>query len=147
MVPPLDILPEYWIEHVISGLLYLKAMFTFPTRIWCRVVPGFSVDCPCGVWCRRLTTCLLYDGPLFRNLDDNRFVSLQKKTTFSLFRILMPHNNMVLLYFRLPYFQVSNSASFPTQYFSALILYRRSLDTSYYLTTDLMALRLCHIIR
>ena len=26
-------------------------------------VPGFATDCPCGVWCRGLTTCLLYVGP------------------------------------------------------------------------------------
>ena len=33
-----------------------------------RGVPGFATDCPCGVWCRGLTTCLLYVGPLFGNL-------------------------------------------------------------------------------
>ena len=43
-------------------------MFTFPTRIFYRGVPGFATDCPCGVWCRGLTTCLLYVGPFFGNL-------------------------------------------------------------------------------
>ena len=33
------------------------------SRIFCRRVPGFATDCPCGVWCRGLTTCLLYVGP------------------------------------------------------------------------------------
>ena len=31
-------------------------------------VPGFATDCPCSVWCRGLTTCPLYVGPLFGNL-------------------------------------------------------------------------------
>ena len=61
--PPLDILLEYWIEHVAFGLLYV--VFTVPTRISYRGVPGFATDCRCGVWCRGLTTCLLYVGPLF----------------------------------------------------------------------------------
>ena len=41
-------------------------------------VPGFATDCPCVLWCRGLTTCLLYVGPLFGNLveNDSRFVSL-----------------------------------------------------------------------
>ena len=44
----------------------------------------------------------------------------------------MPYN--IILYFRFPYFHVSNnSALFSTQYFSTLILYRRSLDTLYIL--------------
>ena len=43
-------------------------MFTFPTRIFYRGVPGFATDCPCGVWCHGLTTCPLYVGPLFGNL-------------------------------------------------------------------------------
>ena len=43
--------------------------------------------------------------------------------------ILMPYNRII--YFRLFYFHVSNSALFSTQYFSTLILHRRSLDTFY----------------
>ena len=60
MFQPLDILLEYWIEHVTFGRL--NVMFTFPTRIFYRGVPGFATVCPCGVWCRGLTTCLLYVG-------------------------------------------------------------------------------------
>ena len=92
--PPLDILLEYWIEHVTFGLLCF--MFTFLTRIFYRGVPGFATDCPCGVWCRRLTTCLLYVGPIFGNLfeNDSKFVSMRKGKTslllFLLFHILMP---------------------------------------------------------
>ena len=52
--------------NILHGLLYV--MFTFPTRIFYRGVSGFATDCPCGVWCRGLTTCLLYVGPLFGNV-------------------------------------------------------------------------------
>ena len=66
MFLPLDILLEFLIEHVSFGLLYV--MFTFPARIFYRGVSGFATDSPCGVWCRGLTTCPLYVGPLFGNL-------------------------------------------------------------------------------
>ena len=65
--------------------------FTLSTKIFYRGVPGFATDCPCGVWCRGLTTCPLYVGPLFGNLvqNDSRFVSLtQGETTFLLFLIV-----------------------------------------------------------
>ena len=38
--------------------------FTFLTRILCSGVTCFVTGCPCGVWCRWLTTCLLYVGPI-----------------------------------------------------------------------------------
>ena len=93
-------------------------MFTFPTRIFYRRVPGFATDCPCGVWCRGLTTWRRYVGPLLGNLVENesRFVSLpQWKTTF-FFHLNTSHYE--ILYFRLPwsasqillYFQHSSSA-------------------------------------
>ena len=46
------------------------------------------------------------------------------------FTYILPQT-MVILYFRLPYFHVSNSALFFTSYFSTLILHRQSLDTFY----------------
>ena len=49
---------------------------------------------------------------------------------FWLFHILIPYN--IILYFRLPNFNVSNSALIFTYYFSTLILYRRSVDTLYH---------------
>ena len=61
MFLPLDIPSEYRPEHVTFGLVCV--IFKFPSRIFCRRVPGFATDCPCGVWCRGLTTCLLYVGP------------------------------------------------------------------------------------
>ena len=32
-----------------------------------RGVSGFATDCPCNVWCRGLTTCLLHVSPPFGN--------------------------------------------------------------------------------
>ena len=61
MFLPLDIFFEYWIEHVTLGLIY--AMFRCSVRIFYGVVPGFATDCPCSVWCRALTTGLMYVGP------------------------------------------------------------------------------------
>ena len=40
---------------------------SYSTWIFCRGVSGFATDCPCGVWCRGLTTCLLHVGPPFGN--------------------------------------------------------------------------------
>ena len=54
---------EYWTEHVTIGLLCVT--FILSIRIFYRRVPGFVTDCLCSVWCRGLTTCLLYAGPLF----------------------------------------------------------------------------------
>ena len=150
MFPPLDILREYWIEHVTFGFLYV--MFTFPTRIFYGGVPGFATKCPCGVWCRGLTTCLLYVGPHFGDLVQNGsnvrcpwFVMFHispptllwwldvwlvwhRKHIFSsvyfMIIILTPHN-MMILQFRLPHFHVSNSALFSTKNFCTLIFHRR----------------------
>ena len=33
----------------------------------CHFLFSFATDCPCGVWCRGLTTCLLHVGPPFGN--------------------------------------------------------------------------------
>ena len=51
-----------------SGLHSLLGMFY-------RGVPGFATDCPCGVWCRGLTTCLLHVGQLV--LNGSRFAIME----------------------------------------------------------------------
>ena len=61
----LDLLWEYWIQHGANGPLYVTSCY--PTWIFCRGVSGFATDCPCDVWCRGLTTCLLHVGPPFGN--------------------------------------------------------------------------------
>ena len=62
---PLDLVSEYRIQHDTIGPLYNTSRYS--TRILYRGVSGFATDWPCGVWCRELTTCLLYVGPLFWN--------------------------------------------------------------------------------
>ena len=61
----LDLLSEYRIQHGANGPLYVTSSYS--TRIFCRRVSGYATDCPCGVWCRGLTTCLLHVGPPFGN--------------------------------------------------------------------------------
>ena len=99
MFPLLIIFLEYRIEHVILGLL--NVMFTFPTRIFYRGAPGSATDCPCGVWCRGLTTCLLYVGPLFGNLveNDSRFINCT--FFFNCFTYILMTHNMMVFYFHL----------------------------------------------
>ena len=61
----LDLLSEYWIQHGAIGPLYVTSSYS--TWIFWRGVSGFATDCPCDVWCRGLTTCLLHVGPPFGN--------------------------------------------------------------------------------
>ena len=71
-------LSEYRIQHGIIVPLYVTSNYS--TRIFYRGVSGFANDCPCGVWCRGLTTCLLNVGPLFGNwlLNNSWAVGLTK---------------------------------------------------------------------
>ena len=66
----LDLLSEYRIQHGAIRPLYVTSSYS--TWIFCREVSGFATDCPCSVWCRGLTTCLLHVGPPF----GNRFLQL-----------------------------------------------------------------------
>ena len=56
---------EHCIEHVTLTQLYIR--FIFSTRIFYTEIPCFTSNCLCGVWCRRVITCLMYVGPLFGN--------------------------------------------------------------------------------
>ena len=48
-------------KHGAIGPLYVTSSYS--TWIFCREVSGFATDCPCDVWSRGLTTCLLHVGP------------------------------------------------------------------------------------
>ena len=82
-------------------------------------IPCFATDCPCGVWCGGLTSCLLYvSKPYCSHLvwNDGGFVSLTNwRTNLSLFfyyvftNIFMPHNK-IIHYLHLPDFRISNNA-------------------------------------
>ena len=70
----LDLLWEYRIQHSADGPLYVTSSYS--TWIFCRGVSGFATDCPCGVWCRGLTTCLLHVGLPFGNRIKKKKVGL-----------------------------------------------------------------------
>ena len=75
-VSVLELHLEYWIVLGTTELLCVECIL--PDRIFPTGVPGFATDCPCGVWCRGLTTCFLYVSPPFANmfLYDSRSVKL-----------------------------------------------------------------------
>ena len=61
----LDLLSEYRIQHCAIGPFYVTSRYS--SWIFCWGVSGFATNCPCDVWCRGLTTCLLHAGPPFGN--------------------------------------------------------------------------------
>ena len=61
----LDLLSEYRIQHGAIGPLCVTSSCS--TWISYRGVSGFATDCPCDVWCRGLTTCLLHVDTHFGN--------------------------------------------------------------------------------
>ena len=65
MLLSLDLLSEYRIQHGAIGTLYVTSSYS--TWIFCRGVSGFATYCPCDVWSRGLTTCLLHVRPPFGN--------------------------------------------------------------------------------
>ena len=65
----LDLLSEYRIQHGAIGPLYVTSSYS--TWVFGRGVSGFATECPCDVWCRGLTTCLLHVGPP----SGNRFLN------------------------------------------------------------------------
>ena len=72
----LDLLWEYRIQYGANGPLYVTSSYS--TWIFCTGISGFATDCPCGVWCRGLTTCLLHVGPpfVYRILNNSWAVGL-----------------------------------------------------------------------
>ena len=61
----LDLRWEYRIQYGANEPLYVTSSYS--TWIFCRGVSYFATDCPCGVWCRGLTTCLMHVDPPFGN--------------------------------------------------------------------------------
>ena len=118
----LDILFQYWIERVTFGLLY--AMFRFSTKIFYRGLPGFVTDCPCGVGCPGLTTCLLlHDGPLSVNvgwLIGGLYVWHNEEQLFIVFNYVFTFVSMPSI----PYFRLLVS--------SVLYIWHSNLVLSFY---------------
>ena len=54
----LSFLFEYWFEYITLDVFYVKVVFSL--KLLYSWVPGFATACPCDVWYRGLTPCLLY---------------------------------------------------------------------------------------
>ena len=93
--------------------------FIFSNDIFYGVVPGFAIDCPCGVWCHGLTTFLLHCVHFLEIWS----VSLTLRKTFFIafiflyiYIIYLNISYVINTYFYLPYFSISNSALFFSKY-------------------------------
>ena len=107
MLLSLDLLSEYRIQHGAIGPLYVTSSYS--TWIFCRGVSGFATDCPCDVWCRGLTTCLLHVGPPF----GNRFLNTSWAVGLTYW----------IVYFHCLYFDICNYICLDTSYHFWLYLY------------------------
>ena len=134
MFLPPDLLSEYRIQHGAIGPLYVTSSNW--TWIFFRGVSGFATDCPCGVWCRGLTTCFLHVGPPFGNrlLNNSWAVGLTQWIvylhffcflTYAIISVLIHH-----IIFRLyPYFL--DIVLYFFKYSCTNIFYSRSLYAFY----------------
>ena len=123
----LDLLSEYRIQHGDIGSLYVTSSYS--TWIFCTGVSGFATDCPCGVWCRGLTTCFLHADSPFVNWFLNNSWAVDCISYFSYFDIcnyicLDTSYHFLALSLLLKY-------SFFFKYSCTNIFYRRSLYTFY----------------
>ena len=119
----LDLLSEYRIQHGAIGPLYVTSSYS--TWIFCKGVSDFTTDCPCDVWCRGLTTCLLHVGPPFwKSIWSNSWaVGLTKW--------------IVYLHFFL-YFDICNYICLDTSYnFFALSLLLNLFSSTHVLTSSI----------
>ena len=150
----LDLLSEYRIQHGADWPLYVTSSYS--TWIFCRGVSGFATDCPCGVWCRELTTCLLHVGPPFGNwilkqqlgcrfdIMDNIYYFFVCVLTYAIIYVLIHQ-----IFFGITFLNILNFF----KYSCINIFHRRSLYTFYGIVnrricvlrgpTELMAVRLC----
>ena len=102
---------------------------SYSTWLFCRGVSGFATDCPCGVWCRGLTTCLLHVGPPFGNrILNNRLDIMDNESYFFVFWHMQLH---MYWYIRSFFgFTFLNILDF-FKYSCTNIFHRRSLYTFY----------------
>ena len=129
----LGLLSEYRIQHGAIGPLYVTSSYS--TWIFGRGVSGFATDCPCDVWCRGLTTCLLHVGPPFGNrfLNTSWAVGLTYGIVYLHFfvfwhmqlYVLIPH----IMFWLYLYFL---NILFFFKYSCTNIIHRRSLCTFYH---------------
>ena len=132
----LDLLWEYWIQYDANGPLYVTSCYS--TWIFCRGVSGFATDCPCDVWCRGLTTCLLHVGPPFGNriLNNSWAVGLTYWIMNLIFFVFW-HMQLYMSWYIISFFGFTFLNIFI--FSSTLVLtfsYRRNLYTFYFYSID-----------
>ena len=100
----LDLLSENRIQHGAIGPLYVTSSYS--TWIFCRGVSGFATDCPCGVWCCGLTTCLLHVGPPFKNwlLNNSWAVGLTLWIVYLHFFFVFWHMQLYMSWYIISFF-------------------------------------------
>ena len=117
-----------WSRCICNSSYYhsLYVTSSYPTWIFCRGVSGFATDCPCGVWCRGLTTCLL---PL-------AFFCI---LTYAIIYVLIHH-----IIFRL-YLYFLNIVLYFFKYSCTNIFHRRSLYSFYHQIESINLSNYCHV--
>ena len=129
----LDLLSEYRIQHSANGPLYVTSSYS--TWISCGEVSGFATDCPCGVWCRGLTTCLLHVGPPFGNriLNNCWAVGLTKWMIYLNFFVFWHMQLYMSWYIRSFFGFTFLNILYFLEYSCTNIFHRRSLYTFYWI--------------
>ena len=140
----LDLLWEYRIQHGANGPLDVTSSYS--TWIFCRGVSGLATDCPCRVWCRGLTTCLLHIGPPFGNriLNNSWAVGLTKWTMNLIFFVFW-HMQLYMSWYIRSFFGFT---FLNILYFSSTLVltsfYRRSLYTFYCIILTEICIAICY---
>ena len=128
----LDLLSEYRIHHGAIGPLDVTSSYL--TWIFCRGVSDFATDCPCDVWCRGLTTCLLHVGPPFGNriLNTSLDVGLTYWIVYLHFFFVFWHMQLFMSWYTISFFLLYVlKILYFVKYSCTNIFHRRSLCTFY----------------
>ena len=128
----LGLLSEYRIQHGAIGPLYVPSSYL--TWIFCRGVSGFATDCPCDVWCRGLTTCLLHVGPPFGNrfLNTSWAVSLTYWIVYLHF-FLFWHMQLYMFWYIISFLALSLLLKY-SLFFSSTSVLTSSIDVVFILS-------------
>ena len=131
----LDLLSQYRIQHGVIGPLYATSIATQLRYSAGKFQDLQLINCPCDVWCRGLTTCLLHVGPPF----GNRF--LNTRWAVYLHFWVFWHMQLYLSWYIISFLALSllleYSFSYCFKYSCPKIFHRRSLCTFYWLSVQL----------
>ena len=124
----LDLLSQYGIQHGVIGPLY--ATSSYSTWIFCKGVSGFATDCPCDVWCRGLTACLLHVGPPL----GNRF--LNTSWAVYLHFLVFWHMQLYLSWYTISFWLCLNFLNIPLVIVSSTPVLKSTIDVVFVLSID-----------